>query len=59
MDISPMDLINIEMFASRVIDLAEYRKTLQTYLAEKMDSVAPNLRALMGDQVKGDGCFVH
>jgi nucleolar protein 56 len=26
MDISPIDLINIEMFATRVIKLAEYRK---------------------------------
>lgn len=26
MDISPIDLLNIEMFASRVISLADYRK---------------------------------
>jgi len=51
MDISPVDLINIEMFASRVIALAEYRRSLQTYLQDKMENVAPNLRALMGDQV--------
>jgi RNA processing factor Prp31 len=29
MDISPIDLINIESFASRVIHLFEYRKSLQ------------------------------
>lgn len=32
-DISPVDLMNIEMFANRVISLAEYRKNLQTYMA--------------------------
>lgn len=29
MDISPIDLINIESFANRVIHLFEYRKGLQ------------------------------
>ena len=32
-DISPIDLINIETFARRVISLAEYRQKLSTYLA--------------------------
>eukprot|EP00955_Chlamydomonas_euryale_P085206 364068-Chlamydomonas_euryale.AAC.13 len=34
-DISPIDLINIERFASRVISLAEYRQKLHTYLLDK------------------------
>ncbi|XP_034945456.1 nucleolar protein 56 [Chelonus insularis] len=51
MDISPVDLINIEMFASRVIALADYRKQLAEYLRSKMAGVAPNLAALIGDQV--------
>merc|ERR1719438_663236 len=51
MDISPVDLMNIEKFASRVIALAEYRKELAKYLTDKMDSVAPNLAALIGDIV--------
>ena len=50
-DISPMDLVNIETFAARVISLAEYRKTLGAYLTEKMGAVAPNLAALIGDSV--------
>jgi nucleolar protein 56 len=29
MDISPIDLINIESFANRVIHLFDYRKSLQ------------------------------
>jgi len=51
MDISPIDLINIESFATRVIKLAEYRKGLLTYLQTKMNSVAPNLTALLGESV--------
>jgi nucleolar protein 56 len=50
-DVSPVDLINIELFASRVVSLAEYRANLQTYLTSKMHAVAPNLAALIGDQV--------
>ena len=51
MDISVIDLINIDRFADRVIALAEYRKELIEYLRSKMDSVAPNLAALVGDAV--------
>lgn len=51
MDISPIDLINIEMFAKRVVALADYRKSLSKYLSSKMDSIAPNLSSLIGDQV--------
>ncbi|CAH7685224.1 hypothetical protein PPACK8108_LOCUS19711 [Phakopsora pachyrhizi] len=50
-DLSPVDLINILNFADRVIQLHEYRKSLQTYLREKMELVAPNLGALIGDSV--------
>uniref|UniRef100_A0A8C6UB67 Nucleolar protein 56 n=1 Tax=Neogobius melanostomus TaxID=47308 RepID=A0A8C6UB67_9GOBI len=51
MDISPIDLINIERFSSRVVSLAEYRLQLQEYLRSKMGQVAPNLAALIGDVV--------
>ncbi|XP_030848513.1 nucleolar protein 56 [Strongylocentrotus purpuratus] len=51
MDISPIDLINIERFAVRVIALTDYRKSLHTYLQDKMHAVAPNLSALIGEQV--------
>eukprot|EP00188_Purpureofilum_apyrenoidigerum_P002364 Plantae.Rhodophyta-Purpureofilum_apyrenoidigerum.ctg2464.p1 GENE.Plantae.Rhodophyta-Purpureofilum_apyrenoidigerum.ctg2464~~Plantae.Rhodophyta-Purpureofilum_apyrenoidigerum.ctg2464.p1 ORF type:complete len:490 (-),score=133.96 Plantae.Rhodophyta-Purpureofilum_apyrenoidigerum.ctg2464:120-1589(-) len=50
-DVSDIDLVNIEMFASRVVRLAEYRKSLYNYLSSKMHNVAPNLGALLGDQV--------
>lgn len=51
MDISMVDLMNIEMFAGRVVNLSEYRKKLAQYLHNKMESVAPNLQSLIGDQV--------
>merc|ERR1712037_784303 len=51
MDISPVDLLNIDMFASRVIGITEYRKELSTYLRSKMSVVAPNLAVLIGDTV--------
>ncbi|XP_071988094.1 nucleolar protein 56 [Engystomops pustulosus] len=51
MDISPIDLINIESFSSRVISLSEYRKGLQDYLRSKMNQVAPSLSALIGEVV--------
>ena len=50
-DISPIDMANIEMFAKRVISLAEYRQKLHTYLHEKMQIVAPNLSALIGEVI--------
>jgi len=50
-DISEIDLVNIEQFADRVIKLAEYREKLHNYLISKMNVVAPNLAALIGEQV--------
>jgi RNA processing factor Prp31 len=50
-DISPVDLANIELFAKRVISLAEYRQKLHTYLLERMHVVAPNLSALIGEVI--------
>uniref|UniRef100_A0A671MRW5 Nucleolar protein 56 n=1 Tax=Sinocyclocheilus anshuiensis TaxID=1608454 RepID=A0A671MRW5_9TELE len=51
MDISPIDLINIESFSSRVVSLTSYRQELQAYLQSKMSQVAPNLAALIGEVV--------
>ena len=51
MDVSPLDLMNIQRFASRVVELADYRKKLAIYLGSKMKSVAPNLTTLIGEQV--------
>ncbi|KAJ8317342.1 hypothetical protein KUTeg_005246, partial [Tegillarca granosa] len=51
MDISPIDLMNIEIFATKVISLSDYRKSLATYLRNKMGNIAPNLACLIGEQV--------
>ncbi|MFS7911815.1 putative Nop domain-containing protein [Helianthus anomalus] len=50
-DLSPVDLINVKMFAQRVMELAEYRKKLFDYLTIKMGDIAPNLAALIGEVV--------
>lgn len=52
MDISPIDLINIQSFTTRIIALNEYRSKLSTYLGDKMNQCAPNLTALIGNQVR-------
>merc|ERR1711920_125159 len=48
-DIVEMDMQNIDHFASEVIKLAAMRKSLHEYLKAKMDLVAPNLCALIGE----------
>ena len=50
-DIGTSDMENVTLFAERVVSLANYRKTLHTYLVSKMGVVAPNLSALIGDIV--------
>eukprot|EP00824_Muranothrix_gubernata_P025109 TRINITY_DN7872_c4_g1_i1.p2 TRINITY_DN7872_c4_g1~~TRINITY_DN7872_c4_g1_i1.p2 ORF type:complete len:531 (-),score=140.71 TRINITY_DN7872_c4_g1_i1:1352-2854(-) len=50
-DMSEIDMANIEIFASRVVRLAEYRKQLHHYLVSKMSSIAPNLATLIGELV--------
>merc|ERR1719361_2988999 len=49
MDVSAVDLLNIDMFATRVIALADYRNSLHEYLTAKMNLVAPNLCSLIGE----------
>jgi nucleolar protein 56 len=49
--LSELDMINIGAFATRVVSLAEYRKSLAAYLVEKMNLVAPSLTALLGERI--------
>merc|ERR1719482_2452514 len=42
---------NIDVFALEVVKLAEMRTSLHEYLKAKMDLVAPNLSALIGEMV--------
>ncbi|GHJ83628.1 hypothetical protein NliqN6_0030 [Naganishia liquefaciens] len=50
-DINEIDLINIKRFAERVVQLAGYRTSLRQYLVDKMNAVAPNLAALVGETI--------
>merc|ERR1719145_230212 len=48
-DIVEMDMANIDHFAHEVVKLAAMRQSLHDYLKAKMDFVAPNLCALIGE----------
>jgi nucleolar protein 56 len=50
-DISENDLAHHKTFAERTVKLAECRKGMSNYLISKMDVVAPNLAALIGETV--------
>lgn len=50
-EIVEMDMINIDNFASQVVAEAEMRRIYTEALRRKMDIVAPNLRALIGEFV--------
>ncbi|KII86814.1 hypothetical protein PLICRDRAFT_113593 [Plicaturopsis crispa FD-325 SS-3] len=49
--LSEIDMLNISAFAVRVVSIAEYRKSLISYLSEKMNLVAPSLTALLGERI--------
>lgn len=49
--LSEIDMLNIAAFATRVVSIAEYRKSLTAYLTEKMNLVAPSLTALLGERI--------
>ncbi|KAL9610474.1 MAG: hypothetical protein Q9167_004814 [Letrouitia subvulpina] len=50
-EITKSDMENVQTFALNVVKLTEYRKSLYNYLVAKMDIVAPNLAALIGEVV--------
>ena len=50
-ELTESDMENVIAFARRAISLAEYRKSLYSYLVNKMGTVAPNLSALIGETV--------
>ena len=50
-DISEIDMAHVERFASQVVSLSDYRKSLFNYLSKKMSDCAPNLTALIGELV--------
>ncbi|CAG8896051.1 unnamed protein product [Penicillium nalgiovense] len=50
-EISPEDLENIQALAEQVVGFYEYRSQLASYLTSRMNAIAPNLTALVGDLV--------
>jgi len=50
-DLSEADMEIVMAFAKRTASLAAYRKQLSNYLGSRMNQVAPNLAALIGDTV--------
>lgn len=50
-EISEEDLVNIRALAEQVVSFADYRAQLADYLTSRMNAVAPNLTALVGELV--------
>ncbi|KAJ5749262.1 uncharacterized protein N7511_010958 [Penicillium nucicola] len=50
-EISEEDLENIQALAEQVVGFADYRSQLASYLTSRMNAIAPNLTALVGDLV--------
>ncbi|TYI47894.1 hypothetical protein E1A91_D13G207300v1 [Gossypium mustelinum] len=50
-EISDLDLMNIKDLCDQVLNLSEYRAQLYDYLKSRMNTVAPNLTALVGELV--------
>jgi nucleolar protein 56 len=50
-DINEIDLINVKYFTDKVDNLMKYRHELLDYLTVKMNKLAPNVSALIGETV--------
>lgn len=50
-EVSDLDLLNIKELCDQVLSLAEYRAQLYDYLKSRMNTIAPNLTALVGELV--------
>ncbi|KAJ5092924.1 Nucleolar protein 58 [Penicillium angulare] len=50
-EISEDDLENIQALADQVVSLYDYRSQLASYLTARMNAIAPNLTALVGELV--------
>jgi nucleolar protein 58 len=50
-EITEEDLDNIQALAEQVAGFTEYRQQLSSYLSARMQAIAPNLTALVGDLV--------
>eukprot|EP00761_Pharyngomonas_kirbyi_P011862 gb/GECH01011888.1/.p1 GENE.gb/GECH01011888.1/~~gb/GECH01011888.1/.p1 ORF type:complete len:662 (+),score=202.51 gb/GECH01011888.1/:1-1986(+) len=50
-EISEEDIINIKMLCEEVANMHEYREHLYDYLKNRMEAIAPNLTAMVGELV--------
>ncbi|KAF5202237.1 Nucleolar protein [Thalictrum thalictroides] len=50
-EVSDLDLLNIKELCDQVLSLSEYRAQLYDYLKNRMNTIAPNLTALVGELV--------
>ncbi|KAM0068405.1 putative Nop domain-containing protein [Helianthus debilis subsp. tardiflorus] len=50
-EVSELDLINIKDLCDQVLSLSEYRAQLYDYLKSRMNTIAPNLTAIVGELV--------
>ncbi|KAM2089573.1 hypothetical protein ACFX1T_033497 [Malus domestica] len=50
-EVSELDLMNIKELCDQVLSLSEYRAQLYDYLKNRMNTIAPNLTALVGELV--------
>jgi nucleolar protein 58 len=50
-EVSELDLLNIRELCDQVLALSEYRAQLFDYLRSRMNTIAPNLTALVGELV--------
>jgi nucleolar protein 56 len=57
-DMSDTDVQQVKAFSARVVELIEFRERLQEYLRQRMNAVAPNLTALIGEIV-GSKLIAH
>jgi len=51
MDMNESDSLQVLKWAERVVELIAFRESLIQYLKDRMNAVAPNLHALIGENV--------
>lgn len=59
-DVSEIDMINVQTFADRVINLEEYRRQLREYLNARMHGtrLPPRARALTDERARDAGSWL-
>lgn len=58
MDMNESDSLQVQKWSERVVELINFRESLINYLRDRMNAVAPNLQALIGEIV-GSKLIAH